>query len=88
VGTEGTISSYDYQLTVRVQDSQYPGGIDLPVDQLHPSLQNPIAYLVDCLTHGRPVEGPVSVDISRIGQQIVDAALQSISKKMTVSLEP
>jgi glucose-fructose oxidoreductase len=86
VGTEGTISSYDYQLTVRVQSRQYPGGIDLPVDRLSQDLRNPVAFLVECLKHQRAVEGPVSVGISRIGQQIVDSAVKSAAERRTVQL--
>lgn len=75
VGEQGTISSYDYETHVRLQDAQHPAGLDLPVDPLLPPYENPIQYFVHCLTTGAPITGPLSPEISRIGQQIVEAAL-------------
>lgn len=86
VGSEGTISSYDYEPLVRVQDRNHPEGIELPVDSLEAPGQNPIQYFVDCLTTGRPVEGPLSPEMSRIGQQIVDTAYQSAQARATLPL--
>lgn len=86
VGTAGTISSYDYDPTVRVQDTQHPQGYDLPVDTLSPSEQNPVAYVIECLERDQPVDGPMSTAISRIGQQIVDSAVRSAAEKRTVPL--
>ena len=86
VGTEGTISSYDYEPTIRIQDTARPAGEDIPVDTLAPACQNPVAYLIDCLENDRPVDGPLSIEISRIGQQIVDTACRSAQEKRTLSL--
>ncbi len=86
VGTEGTISSYDYDATVRVQTAEFPQGRDLPVDTLSPERQNSIAYLVHCLENDRPITGPLSIEISRIGQQIVDTAFRSAHEKKTLAL--
>ncbi|GIW99066.1 MAG: glucose-fructose oxidoreductase [Pirellulaceae bacterium] len=86
VGSAGTISSYDYEPTVRVQDHDRPGGYEVPVDPLAPPYQNPIQYLISCLEEGRPVEGPLSPTLSRIGQQIVDTALASAEQKRTLPL--
>lgn len=81
VGSEGTLSSYDYESHVRLQDRLHPGGTEIPADALAPPNQNPIQYFIDCLAHNRPIEGPLSPTISRIGQQIVDAALRSAQTK-------
>ena len=43
-------------------------------------------YLLHCLDAGKPLEGPVSIRISRIGQEIVDAAVRSAKLKRTVKL--
>jgi glucose-fructose oxidoreductase len=86
VGTHGTISSYDYDRTVRIQDAGCPEGRDLPVDVLPREQQNPVACLVDCLARERPLEGPLSIGISRIGQQIVDTAWRSAQEKRTLPL--
>lgn len=86
VGTRGTLSSYDYDATVRLQDAQCPAGRDVPVDSLPLSQRNPVACLVDCLEQEKPLDGPVSVAISRIGQQIVDTAYRSAQEKRTLPL--
>ena len=48
--------------------------------------QNPVQYLLHCLDKGVPLEGPVSLPISRIGQEIVDAAVKSAKLKRAVKL--
>jgi glucose-fructose oxidoreductase len=86
VGTKGTISSYDYETTIRVQDATYPEGKVVPVDKIRPPFHNAIAYTVDCLSRGRKPDGPLSPKIARIGQQIVDTAVQSARLRKTVKL--
>jgi len=86
VGREGTIGSYDYETSVRVQTREHPEGKVVPVDTLTAPARGPVEYFLHCLDSGRPVEGPLSPGIARIGQQIVDAALQSARQKRTVPL--
>ena len=86
VGMDGTISSYDVEPTIRVQTRRNPKGEDVPVDELRPPHQNPIQYFIDCIENQKPVEGPLSPGISRIGQQIVDSAALSAREKRTVPL--
>lgn len=86
VGTAGTISSFDYESTIRVQDLQHPAGVEISVDPVEAPHQNPVQYFVDCLKTGKKIEGPLSPEISRIGQQIIDSAVQSSQEKRTVSL--
>ncbi len=88
VGTEGTISSYDYEQAVRVQSEAHPEGEELPVDVIESPRRNPIEYLIHCVTTGEAVSGPLSPQLSRIGQQIVDSAAHSAREKRTVSLLP
>jgi glucose-fructose oxidoreductase len=45
-----------------------------------------VQYLLHCLDKGVPLEGPVSLPISRIGQEIVDAAVKSAKLKRAVKL--
>jgi glucose-fructose oxidoreductase len=85
-GTRGTISSYDYEPTVRVQTERRPEGFDQPADKLKAPFANPIQYFIHCLETGAPVAGPLSPAISRIGQQIVDAAVLSARKKQAVKI--
>jgi glucose-fructose oxidoreductase len=86
VGSEGTISSYDVEPTIRMQTRAHPEGEVVPVDELRPPEQNPIQYFIDCIEKERPVEGPLSPEVSRIGQQIVDSAVLSAQQKRTVPL--
>jgi glucose-fructose oxidoreductase len=83
---DGTISSYDYDPTIRVQTRADPRGEDVAVDELKPPFQNPIQYFVHCINEGLPVEGPLSPAIARIGQQIVDSAVRSARLGKTVKL--
>jgi glucose-fructose oxidoreductase len=85
-GSEGTISSYDYAPTVRMQTRKSPEGKAMAVDQMKPPFQNPIQYFVDCLRRESPPEGPLAPKICRIGQQIVDSAVLSAKLKRTVKL--
>jgi glucose-fructose oxidoreductase len=85
-GTEGTISSYDYEDSIRVQTSKNPAGKAIPVDTQKPPFENPIQYFMDCLYGERDPEGPLSPRTSRMGQQIVDSAVLSAKLKRTVRL--
>ena len=87
VGTEGTVSSYDFENCVRLQSTGSPAGEDIAVDQIATPFQNPVNYLIHCLQADKPVEGPLSSTVSRIGQQIVDAALTSAREKRIVRLQ-
>lgn len=86
VGSEGTISSYDYSASILVQTRQCPEGEAVPADHIDPPYQDPVQYFVDCLQQGREIEGPLSPKISRIGQQIVDTAHASAQQKRTLKL--
>jgi len=86
VGTAGTISSYDYEPTVRLQTRNNPAGEDVPVDKLLPPFDNVINYTIHCLETGQTVTGPLSVETSFLGQRIVDTAVISAREKRTVAL--
>ena len=86
VGSEGTISSYDYESTIRVQTADCPEGRVTPVDSLASPHHNPIAHVLHCLETGTKVTGPLSPKIARIGQQIVDSAVRSARLGRTVKL--
>ncbi len=86
VGTEGTISSYDYEPSIRVQTREYLEGREFPVDKLQSPRRNPVEYMIHCLESGQPIRGPLSPEWSRIGQRIVDSAALSAQQKRTVRL--
>jgi len=86
VGTEGTLSSYDYEPTVRAQTREHPEGREIPAGALEPPYQNPVQYFIHCLENEEPVTGPLSIEISRVGQRIVDSAALSAAEKRAVKL--
>jgi predicted dehydrogenase len=86
VGSRGTISSYDYENTVRVQTAERPAGKHVPVDVVPPESRGPIAYVIDAFKRGKKIDGPLSPQIARIGQQIVDSAVRSARLRKTVKL--
>lgn len=85
-GSAGTLSSYDYEPTVRLQDAEHPEGTEIPADELVAPYRNPVEYMLHCLQTGEAIEGPLSVEISRIGQQMVDTAYQSAQEKRALPL--
>ena len=85
-GTKGTLSSYDTEGSVRIQTADCPEGRDVEALPLASPERNPIEYFLHCLATGTPVTGPLSVEISRIGQQIVDSAALSAREGRTVAL--
>lgn len=76
-GSDGTLSCFDYDKTVRVQTRVRPEGYELPVDVITSPNRNPIEHLIHHLETGAPLIGPLTLEISRIGQQIVDTAYLS-----------
>jgi len=85
-GSDGTIASYDYEPSVRVQTRSHPEGFDVPADSLAFPHRNPVEYLIHCLSTGTPIEGPLSPAISRTGQRIVDTAFLSAQQKRTLPI--
>ncbi|HYG77932.1 MAG TPA: Gfo/Idh/MocA family oxidoreductase [Planctomycetota bacterium] len=86
VGTEGTISAYDYEPTLRMQTRQKPEGFAVKVDTLKPPFQNPVQYIIDRLEKNKPIDNVLSPELCRIGQQIIDTAVISAKMKKTVPL--
>ena len=85
-GSEGTISIWDYATTLRVQTRSQPEGFEVPVDTLHGPNRNVIEHVIHSLETGAELIGPLRLDISRIGQQIVDTAYQSALERRTLAL--
>jgi len=86
VGTEGTVSCYDCEDTVRLQTSACPEGELLPVDVVAAPNQNPVQQMIAAIESEQAIAGPNSVEMSRIGQQIVDAAVESAATGKAVAL--
>ncbi|MBL9113850.1 MAG: Gfo/Idh/MocA family oxidoreductase [Verrucomicrobiaceae bacterium] len=85
-GTHGTISCYDYDPYITLQTRSRPEAHQIPVDTVAAPNRNPIEHVIHSLETGEPLIGPLTVEISRIGQQIVDAAFQSATERRVVSL--
>jgi glucose-fructose oxidoreductase len=69
-----------------VQTRKNPEGETIAVDPSRPPSENPIQYVIDCIEKQKPVEGPLSPEVSRVGQQIVDTAVISAREGRTVPL--
>ena len=87
VGTRGTIASYDYADSVRIQTCEKPEGFDLPVDTPRTGMRGPIEHFLDVLENGVAVHGPLSIPVCRTGQRIVDAARLSSEQRRPVQLQ-
>ncbi len=85
-GTEGTISSYDFEPTVRLQTRAQPRGQLVPVDPPTAPTADPVQYFLHCLETAQPIDGPLSPEVSRIGQQIVDTAYLSAQRQCVLPL--
>jgi len=77
IGSAGVITSWDYTDHVTLHTAEQPTGHMVPVDVLPLNERDHLGLLVDALERGVPVTGPSSWEISRAGQQIVDAAVCS-----------
>jgi glucose-fructose oxidoreductase len=86
VGTEGTISSYDYDKQIGVQTRAHPEVRAVPVDEIKAPFRKPIEYVLYCKAINAPIEGPLSPALSRTGQRIVDTAVRSAKQKRTLEL--
>ena len=85
-GSEGTLSCFDYDPHVRVQTRARPAGYEIPVDERRAPNRNPIEHVLHHLETGAPLVGPLTLEISRLGQQIVDTAFQSAQQGRTLPL--
>ena len=88
VGSEGTISSYDYEAHVGVQTRAEPAIRQIPVDKLKPPFRSPVEYVLHCKEHGLPFEGPLDPALCRTAQRIVDTAALSAQERRTLALLP
>jgi hypothetical protein len=88
VGTQGTLSSYDYDPVVTIQTVEQQAHRAIAADALPAGRRAPVEYMLDCIANNTDVTGPLSPDLSRIGQQITDSAVLSAREKRTVALLP
>jgi glucose-fructose oxidoreductase len=88
VGTDGTISSYDYADHVTVQTRTQPEPTRVSVDPLPAGRRNAVEYILGCIAAGKPAEGCLDPDLCLTAQRIVDTAFRSAEAKRTLGLVP
>ncbi|MDX2007652.1 MAG: Gfo/Idh/MocA family oxidoreductase [Meiothermus sp.] len=86
VGTDGTISSYDYEPVVRLQTRARREAHEVAVDALPAPHDNAINHFLHCLETGEAFIGPLQPELCLTAQRIVDAAARSAVEKRTVVL--
>lgn len=85
-GTDGTIATWDYAETLQVQTRSQPEIHEVPVPVLMAPHQDPIQHFLHHLDTGAPLIGPLTPEISRLGQRIVDTAVLSASSRRVEAL--
>ena len=88
VGTDGNISSYDYDPYVTLQTRKATAHTQVPVDTLPPGRRGPIEYMLARIEDGAPIDGPLDPALCLIGQRMMDSAVLSSAEKRTVALLP
>ena len=86
VGSDGTISSYDYEPHVTVQTRARPEPTAVPVRELPEGRRNPVEYMLGCIASARSPDGCLDPDLNLIAQRIVDTAFQSAELGKTLKL--
>ena len=87
-GTHGTVSSYDYDPHVTLQNAGHIEGLVVPSDTLAPEVSTGLAAVLHHLETGAPLDAPVSMAIGRTGQLMVDAAVLSADTGRRVEVTP
>ena len=89
VGSDGTISSYDYDdfvtLQTRADAGARAGG---GRRRCRPGRRGPVEYVLARIADGGPIEGPLDPTLCLIGQRMIDSAVRSAAEKRTVPLVP
>ena len=65
-----------------------PSGTPVPLHPLPPDEKDGVAYFVDCIRNNKPIEDPSSAELNVGVNEIIDAAIESISTGRAVSLNP
>jgi predicted dehydrogenase len=88
VGSEGTISSYDFEPTVGLQTRDHPVVRDIAVDTPQAPFRGPVEYVLHAKATGARVEGPLDPMLCRTAQRIVDTAALAAKERRTLALLP
>jgi predicted dehydrogenase len=88
VGSDGSISSYDYDDHVTLQTRKNTALTKIPADNQPPGRRGPIEYMLARIEDGAPITGPLDPMLGLIGQRMIDSAVLSASSKRSVQLVP
>lgn len=86
VGTDGTITSWDYDAHVTVQTRDDPVAHDIPADPVAAPDRGAIEHVLHAFSTGGALRGPLDPAIARIGQRIVDTAFAAAREGRTLPL--
>lgn len=88
VGTDGSISSYDYDDFVTLQTRKDTRHVQVRADERPAGQRAVIEYMLARIEDGAPVRGPLDPELSLIGQRMIDSAVLASQDKRTVPLVP
>ena len=88
VGSEGSISSYDYDAHIGLQTRQRPEVHNVPTDVIAAPFRKPVEYVLHCKANDLPFTGPLDPHLCRTAQRIVDTAALSARERRTLALLP
>lgn len=88
VGTDGSVSSYDYDDFVTLQTRAAPAPARVPAPPMPAGCRGPVEYMLARIEDGAPITGPLDPALSLIGQRMIDSAVQSAAEKRAVPLAP
>jgi glucose-fructose oxidoreductase len=88
VGSDGTISSYDYDDHLGLQTRARPEIHGVPTDRIEAPFRKPVEYVLHGKATGRAFEGPLDPALCRVAQRIVDTAALSARERRTLALLP
>jgi glucose-fructose oxidoreductase len=77
VGSEGTLSSYDFEDHVTLQTRARPEAHAVPNDPVAAPDRGPVEHVLHAFATGGKLRGPLDPAIARVGQRIVDTAFAS-----------
>ncbi len=80
VGSEGTISTRERGVPIRVTTADRPEGYAVEPDSPEPRYENLANYLVHCLETSAEPEGPADPAFCREAQRIVETARRSVER--------
>ncbi len=88
VGSDGSISSYDYDAFVTLQTRAHPAPVEVSAEPLPAGRRAAVEYMLARIDAGAPAEGPLDPALSLVGQRIIDSAVLSAREKRAVALLP